>query len=147
MIAGIGLLQPTSELGVVLRMGLAVLVGGLIGWERELDRKPAGLRTHMLVSLGSALFVLTSIQTGMVQQDRADTPQSSHAGHYHWHRFFRGWGNRNSIVRSLRWNPSQRADVCCRDLGVSVFGCRGSLWFVENRTAGGNFDVYYSSSC
>jgi putative Mg2+ transporter-C (MgtC) family protein len=44
----------------------------MIGWERETDRKPAGLRTHMLVSLGSALFVMTSIQTGMVQQT-ADT--------------------------------------------------------------------------
>ena len=35
-----------------------MLVGGIIGWERQLRHKPAGLRTHMLVSMGSALFVL-----------------------------------------------------------------------------------------
>ncbi|MGB3265984.1 MAG: MgtC/SapB family protein [Microcoleus sp.] len=39
-------------------MCLALLVGGMIGWERELRNKPAGLRTHMLVSMGAALFVL-----------------------------------------------------------------------------------------
>jgi len=35
-----------------------MFVGGIIGWERQLRHKPAGLRTHMLVSMGSALFVL-----------------------------------------------------------------------------------------
>jgi putative Mg2+ transporter-C (MgtC) family protein len=35
-----------------------MFVGGMIGWERELKNKPAGLRTHMLVSMGAALFVL-----------------------------------------------------------------------------------------
>jgi len=35
-----------------------MFVGGIIGWERQLRNKPAGLRTHMLVSMGSALFVL-----------------------------------------------------------------------------------------
>jgi putative Mg2+ transporter-C (MgtC) family protein len=38
--------------------GSAVVLGGLIGVERELRRRWAGMRTHMLVSLGSALFVL-----------------------------------------------------------------------------------------
>nr|WP_199313552.1 MULTISPECIES: MgtC/SapB family protein [unclassified Leptolyngbya] len=49
-------------------MGLAIFAGALIGWEREAAEKPAGLRTHMLVSFGSAMFVLTSIQTGAVEQ-------------------------------------------------------------------------------
>ncbi len=66
---GLSLLAPVSELDLLLRIGLSMLVGGLIGLERELDRKPAGLRTHMLVSLGAALFILVGIQTGMVQAD------------------------------------------------------------------------------
>lgn len=40
---------------------LACVLGGLIGLERELARKPAGLRTHMLVAGASALFVVTAI--------------------------------------------------------------------------------------
>ncbi|NJO74746.1 MAG: MgtC/SapB family protein [Leptolyngbyaceae cyanobacterium RM1_406_9] len=62
------LLLPAGWSEVVLRLGLAILAGALIGWERETAEKPAGLRTHMLVSLGSAMFVLTSIQTGAVEQ-------------------------------------------------------------------------------
>jgi putative Mg2+ transporter-C (MgtC) family protein len=62
------LLLPAGWSEVALRLGLAVLAGALIGWERETAEKPAGLRTHMLVSLGSAMFVLTSIQTGAVEQ-------------------------------------------------------------------------------
>lgn len=69
---GIELLHPTDWQNMLLRLSLAILVGGIIGWERELDNKPAGLRTHMLVSLGSAIFVLTAIQTGMVEES-ADT--------------------------------------------------------------------------
>ena len=48
---------------VLLRLVLAVIAGGLIGLEREVVHKPAGIRTHMLVSLGSALFVLVTIET------------------------------------------------------------------------------------
>ena len=45
----------------VTRLVLAVILGGLIGWERERSHKPAGLRTHMLVCLGSALITIISI--------------------------------------------------------------------------------------
>ena len=48
---------------ILLRLVLAVIAGGLIGMEREVVHKPAGIRTHMLVSLGSALFVLVTIET------------------------------------------------------------------------------------
>ncbi|NES94344.1 MAG: MgtC/SapB family protein [Desertifilum sp. SIO1I2] len=51
-------------LQTLLRLGIAVIAGTIIGLEREIKHKPAGLRTHILVSLGSALFVLTSIQIG-----------------------------------------------------------------------------------
>jgi putative Mg2+ transporter-C (MgtC) family protein len=40
------------------RVGVAALLGGIIGLEREWKRRPAGLRTHMLVSMGCAIFVL-----------------------------------------------------------------------------------------
>jgi putative Mg2+ transporter-C (MgtC) family protein len=46
---------------VFLRLGAAVAVGALIGLDRELRRKPAGLRTLALVSLGSAVFILETI--------------------------------------------------------------------------------------
>lgn len=39
---------------------LAIILGGVIGLEREIAKKPAGLRTYSLVSLGSALFCLIS---------------------------------------------------------------------------------------
>lgn len=47
-------------LDTALRLGAATLVGALIGLNRDLHGKPAGLRTHALVALGSALIVLTS---------------------------------------------------------------------------------------
>jgi putative Mg2+ transporter-C (MgtC) family protein len=67
--SGLSLLDPASWMGVLFRIGLAILVGGIVGFERQLERKPAGLRTHMLVSLGAALFVLVGIQTGVVQAE------------------------------------------------------------------------------
>jgi putative Mg2+ transporter-C (MgtC) family protein len=43
---------------VVIRMLIAAALGGMIGLERELRDQPAGLRTHLLVALGSCLFAL-----------------------------------------------------------------------------------------
>jgi putative Mg2+ transporter-C (MgtC) family protein len=45
---------------VVLRLGVAALLGGAIGMERELRERQAGLRTHLVVCVGSALFTLVS---------------------------------------------------------------------------------------
>lgn len=56
-------ISPDNWLGLILRLSLAVLVGGAIGWNREKAGKSAGLRTHMLVSLGAALFVLALLQS------------------------------------------------------------------------------------
>jgi putative Mg2+ transporter-C (MgtC) family protein len=70
--SGIELLYPIGWWATVFRLSLAMVLGGIIGWEREVDSKPAGLRTHMLVSMGSALVVMTAVQTGMVQET-ADT--------------------------------------------------------------------------
>ena len=46
---------------VLLRLAAAVGVGALIGLDRELRRKPAGIRTLALVSLGSAVFILETV--------------------------------------------------------------------------------------
>ncbi len=43
------------------RLLVAALLGALVGWEREQAQRPAGLRTYMLVSFGSALFTVLSI--------------------------------------------------------------------------------------
>ena len=47
---------------VVARLLLASVLGGLVGLERELSRKPAGIRTNMLICLGSALFTVISYE-------------------------------------------------------------------------------------
>jgi putative Mg2+ transporter-C (MgtC) family protein len=46
---------------ITLRLGSAALIGGLLGLNRELKGKPAGLRTNALVSLGSAVLILGSL--------------------------------------------------------------------------------------
>ncbi len=51
----------TVSLELVLRLFISALFGGLIGLERETLKRPAGLRTHILVSVGSALLMLVSI--------------------------------------------------------------------------------------
>src|SRR5438445_12293790 len=54
---------------VTLRLGAALAIGTAIGLQRELTHKPAGLRTHMLVSLGTALFVVGAAESGMSSAD------------------------------------------------------------------------------
>jgi putative Mg2+ transporter-C (MgtC) family protein len=54
-----------STVQLFVRMGLALLLGGALGWQRERVGKAAGLRTHMLVCLGAALFVAVPILAGM----------------------------------------------------------------------------------
>lgn len=51
-------MSPENWFPIFLRLCLAVFVGSVIGLERQLRHKPAGLRTHAMVSLGSALFVV-----------------------------------------------------------------------------------------
>lgn len=59
-------LSDTQQLAhVVIRMIAAALLGSIIGFERERAGKSAGLRTHLLVSLGSCVFVLACSGSGM----------------------------------------------------------------------------------
>jgi putative Mg2+ transporter-C (MgtC) family protein len=65
---------------LVLRMLLAILLGGILGYQRERLGKAAGLRTHMLVALGSAFFVLIPLQAGMPLADLSRVLQGLLAG-------------------------------------------------------------------
>ena len=49
---------------IVFRLSLAALLGGLLGYQRERQGKAAGVRTHMLVALGAALFILVPERAG-----------------------------------------------------------------------------------
>jgi putative Mg2+ transporter-C (MgtC) family protein len=69
-----------SIVRIVVRLLVAVVLGGVLGWERESVGAPAGLRTHMLVSLGSALFVLIPLQAGMKMEDLSRVLQGVTAG-------------------------------------------------------------------
>jgi len=58
----VALVQPAvTNADVVLRIALAALLGGLVGLEREVSHQRAGLRTHITVALGAALFGVLSV--------------------------------------------------------------------------------------
>lgn len=53
-------LREVTLLAIIVRILLSIFIGGLIGLERELKNRPAGLRTYMIVSLGACLIMLTN---------------------------------------------------------------------------------------
>lgn len=53
-------LREVTYLAIVVRITVSVILGGIIGLERGLKNRPAGLRTYMLVSVGSCLIMLTN---------------------------------------------------------------------------------------
>jgi putative Mg2+ transporter-C (MgtC) family protein len=61
MISALNRTLLPGELDTVLRLLIAALVGGVVGWNRFLAGKPAGIGTHALVALGSAIFVVVPI--------------------------------------------------------------------------------------
>lgn len=65
---------------ITLRLLIAASLGGVLGFEREQKGKAAGLRTHMLVALGSALFVLIPQQAGVSDADLTRVMQGLLAG-------------------------------------------------------------------
>ena len=60
-----GLPDVRQMVSLVSRLLTAMILGALVGAQRESIGKPAGLRTHMLVAMGSALFVLAPLEAGM----------------------------------------------------------------------------------
>lgn len=65
---------------IVVRLVLAALLGGLLGFERESKGKAAGVRTHMLVAMGAALFVIVPQQFGIQPADMSRVIQGVVAG-------------------------------------------------------------------
>ncbi len=59
--------REMTILGVTFRMVLAAVCGGMIGLEREIKRRPAGFRTHILISLGACTAILTNLYLYQVQ--------------------------------------------------------------------------------
>ena len=79
--------QEFSDLGdaggftrMAVRLLVAAFVGAILGYERESVGASAGLRTHMLVAMGSALFVLIPLQAGMPLGDVSRVLQGVTAG-------------------------------------------------------------------
>jgi putative Mg2+ transporter-C (MgtC) family protein len=66
-LADLGFTGPDahSTVRVIARLIAALLAGAVIGLQREHKHKPAGLRTHMLVCFGTALFVVSALEAGM----------------------------------------------------------------------------------
>jgi putative Mg2+ transporter-C (MgtC) family protein len=60
-----GLSDPDQLIRVVIRLLAAALLGALVGFERERAGKPAGLRTHTVVCVGTAVFILSCSTVGM----------------------------------------------------------------------------------
>jgi putative Mg2+ transporter-C (MgtC) family protein len=65
---------------VMVRLLTAVMLGGLLGYEREARGASAGLRTHMLVALGSALFLVVPQMAGATVEDLSRVLQGVVAG-------------------------------------------------------------------
>ena len=55
---------PFSDIELAQRLILAALLGAILGFEREVRHKSAGLRTNILISVGAALFTLMSLELG-----------------------------------------------------------------------------------
>jgi putative Mg2+ transporter-C (MgtC) family protein len=69
----LSVMQHSTQMRDLRAMLLSTLLGTIIGWERQMGHKPAGLRTHVLVCLGSTMFVLLAPHAmrsfGMTQFD------------------------------------------------------------------------------
>ena len=61
--------QADQVVRVAMRLVGSLVIGTLIGLQRELTHKPAGLRTHLLVALGSTLLVVAAVNAGMKSAD------------------------------------------------------------------------------
>ena len=72
--------DATQITRIILRLLVAAVLGGLLGYEREQQGKSAGVRTHMLVAIGAALFVLIPQQAGASTTDITRVLQGLIAG-------------------------------------------------------------------
>ena len=75
-----GLPDGAGLVRITLRMLVAMLLGGILGYEREQTGKAAGLRTHILVAMGAALFILAPLEAGMPAPEISRIVQGVTAG-------------------------------------------------------------------
>jgi putative Mg2+ transporter-C (MgtC) family protein len=75
-----GIPDPKHFARAVLRLATAMLAGAVVGIQREQAGQSAGLRTHMLVAMGGALFVLVPLEVGMAWSEVARVIQGLTAG-------------------------------------------------------------------
>ncbi|HLR78810.1 MAG TPA: MgtC/SapB family protein [Burkholderiaceae bacterium] len=87
---------------IVVRLCLAMILGAAIGYERELRGKDAGLRTHMLVTLGAALFTLVPATSGMDPADTSRVIQGIVAGI--------GFLGAGAILKQGEWRDGKSGD-------------------------------------
>ncbi len=59
-----------TDTQIIMRLGVSVILSGLIGLERQFHRRTAGLRTHILVCLGACLIMLTSMYVFDIYSDK-----------------------------------------------------------------------------
>ena len=106
----------------VARLALAVVLAGGIGLERELREHEAGLRTHMLVALGSALFTLVSIYAWADQTLSASlaTPVAIFTASQS--NFHSGWTVGGGLEYLFAPNWSGKIEYMYADIGTTTFG-------------------------
>ena len=82
VVAEVAAALPDSDqiVRLMLRLIAAVLLGAVVGYERERTGKAAGLRTHMLVALSCAVFVVAPLESGMSAADVSRIAQGVAAG-------------------------------------------------------------------
>ena len=72
--------DATQITRIIVRLTVAAILGGLLGYERQKQGKSAGVRTHMMVAIGAALFVLIPQQAGATIADISRVLQGLTAG-------------------------------------------------------------------
>jgi len=75
-----GITNVTQTTQIIVRLLVAAFLGSLLGLEREMKGKSAGVRTHMLVALGAALFILVPQQAGATVGELSRVMQGLVAG-------------------------------------------------------------------
>lgn len=127
---------PWEYLEMLARLAVAAFIGGALGWEREWQRKPAGLRTHMLVSLGAAVFMVIALdfaeETNTQQTGPRIDPLRAVAG------ILGGVGflGAGSIIRS-RGTVQGITTAASIWLAAAVGTAAGMGYYVVTATAGG----------
>jgi putative Mg2+ transporter-C (MgtC) family protein len=75
-----GFLDSQAFTRIIFRLAAAIILGGAVGFERQMEGKVAGARTHMMVSLGAALFALTSLEVNSDPKELTKVIQGVAAG-------------------------------------------------------------------